>query len=454
MSVVLGIGTNLGDRLKNLRMTICALSSLPNTSAGSAPIQIQAVSPIYISDALLPENAPADWNKEYLNIAIRCETSLEPFALLDILQQIEVSIGREENHAHWAPRIIDIDILSWDQQIVANERLTIPHKNLLDRPFALWPLADVTPFWIYPTTQNTEKKTAAQLVEPWGSRFTGEAPFRTRQIAQRIKGTRLIGIVNVTPDSFSDGGNFIEPELALQQAIKLVEQGAEIIDLGAESSSSRATALTWEEEWRRLEPALALIQQSKDKFLLPPIISIDTYHAETAKRAITYGIDWINDVSGFDDINMCNAVKDIDVKLVVMHHLRIPENRNHLLPRDQDPVKEILNWGEQRIQQLIAMGIHKERIIFDPGVGFGKMAEQSFEILKRIKEFQLLNVDIYVGHSRKSFLALQTGTPAMERDVETAVMSLYLSQQGVKFLRVHNVEINSKVLRMDLQLSL
>lgn len=447
MSIVLGIGTNLGDRLHNLRFALQKLKTLA--------LNVEAVSPIYISDALLPENAPDNWNKEYLNIAVRCKTTLDPLSLLAAIQNIEFSCGREKEHAYWSPRVIDIDILSWDNEIISNEKLHIPHAHLLDRPFALWPLADVTPFWVYPGDDSSAKGlTAAQLVEKWGSRFLFEAPFRTRQIAQRMEGAKLVGILNVTPDSFTDGGKYEDPTIALQQAISLVEQGAEIIDIGAESSSPRATALTWEEEWKRLEPTLALIQQSKEKFFLPPLISVDTRHAETAKRALNYQIDWINDVSGFDDMKMRNIVFDSKARMVVMHHLSIPENRNNLISRSMDPVQQVIQWGKMRIDELIQQGFMKDRIIFDPGIGFGKMAEQSLEILKRIKEFEVLDVELFVGHSRKSFLALQTGTPAVERDVETAVLSGFLSQQGVNYLRVHNVEINSKVLRTQLQLEL
>lgn len=443
MSVILGIGTNLGDRLSNLRLAVKKIAE--------CNITIDAISPIYISDALLPENAPDAWNLPYLNIAIQCQTSLEPLALLETLQQLEQSCGRSNDHAHWEPRIIDIDILAWDERVIADDKLTIPHKQLLKRPFALWPLADIAPFWIYASkdTENNQQ-TAAQLVEAWGSRFSGEAPFHTRQLAQRMDGARLVGILNITPDSFSDGGSYLKKDAALQQALKLVEDGAEIIDIGAESSSPKAMPLTWQEEWQRLEPALSAVQAAKEKFLLTPIISIDTRHAETAKRALDYGVDWINDVSGFDSVEMRAAVLHSEAKLVVMHHLSIPERRDHLLPRSADPVPLIIEWGQKRIDELVTAGIKKDRIIFDPGIGFGKMAEQSLAILKRIKEFEVLGVDIFVGHSRKTFLSLLTGTPAIDRDVETAVCSLFLSQHGVRYLRVHNVAINSKVLKSAL----
>lgn len=441
MSLVLGLGTNLGDRLANLRTALTEIKKLP--------ITVQQVSPVYISDALLPENAPASWNKHYLNIAIRCQTSLSPHQLLKALQEIEQKSGRPVDHEHWGPRVIDIDILCWNNEMISDAMLTIPHAHLLKRPFALWPLADVAPFWIHPH----EEKTAAQLVEYWGSRFSGEAPFKTRQIMQRIEGSQLVGILNVTPDSFSDGGRYVDPEKAFQHAMQMMDEGAEVIDIGAESSSPTAAALTWQEEWSRLEPVLKIIDEERHQFVLPPKISIDTRHAQTAMHALAYNIDWLNDVSGFDDINMQKIAADSDVDLVVMHHLSIPERRTNVLPRNIDPVKAVIDWGSKRIEELTTNGIEKERIIFDPGIGFGKMAEQSLAIFKNVSKLDSLGVRSFIGHSRKTFLALLTGKPAPERDLETTVASLYLAKQGVEYLRVHNVNMHARALKVMAELN-
>jgi 2-amino-4-hydroxy-6-hydroxymethyldihydropteridine diphosphokinase / dihydropteroate synthase len=199
--VILGLGSNVGDRLANLRKAVIAIRTL-------AGVTIEQVSPVYVSDALLPENAPPEWDMPHLNLAIRIQTTLEPLDLLKQLKNIEWSIGRKPEVRHWGPRILDIDILAWDDRVIKSDMLTVPHANLQERPFAFWPLADVAPLWGFPLPGNNHGKTAAQIVEAWGSRFTAEAPFRTRQINQRVDTPQLVGIINVTPDSFSDGGSF------------------------------------------------------------------------------------------------------------------------------------------------------------------------------------------------------------------------------------------------------
>jgi len=439
--IVLGLGSNLGDRLANLRKALDAIKKIPD-------MRVRQVSPIYISDALMPENAPADWDMPYLNLAIRCDATLMPLDLLKHLKNIEWSIGRKPEVRHWGPRIIDIDILAVDDLVIESETLTVPHSNLQERPFALWPLADVAPLWKFPFPGANQGKTAAQIVEQWGSRFSGEAPFHTRQINQRVDTPQLVGIVNVTPDSFSDGGQFFQRDQALQQIAHLINSGAEIIDIGAESTAPSAKPLDVEKEWARLEPILDGIKDSRTKFLLPPKFSIDTRHAAVAAKALKFGADWINDVSGLDDPAMREIIAQSKADCVVMHHLSIPERRDHILPRDQDPVAIVHSWGEKRLTELELQGIARERIIFDPGIGFGKMAEQSLLILKNTRIFADLGVRVLIGHSRKTFLSLLSGLPYAERDIETMAMSVCLAFQPVTYLRVHNVEMCARGLRV------
>lgn len=439
--VILGLGSNIGDRLANLRKAVAAIQSL-------AQLNVLQVSPVYTSDALMPENAPDDWNMPYLNLALRCETNLGELELLDALKNIEWTIGRKPAVRHWGPRIIDIDILAWDDRIIQNDRLTVPHASLQERPFALWPLADVASLWRFPLEGSSHGKTAAQLVEPWGSRFSGQAPFHTRQINQRADTSQLVGILNVTPDSFSDGGQFFNPEIALQQYIHLAESGADIIDIGAESTAPTAKPLDHATEWSRLEPVLSLLIDAQKKLPIAPKISIDTRHPETAQKAIALGVDWINDVSGLDHPAMREIIAASKVDCVVMHHLSIPENRNHLLPRDQDPTPIVLEWGEKRLRELENAGIARERIIFDPGIGFGKMAEQSLLLLQNISAFKQLGVRILVGHSRKTFISLLSSLPFAERDIETLTISLQLMKQSVDYIRVHNVSVCARGMKV------
>lgn len=430
--VILGLGSNIGDKLAHLRQALTALRSL-------STLTVEQVSPVYISNALLPDNAPADWDKPHLNCALRCQTSLTPQALLAELKKIELALGRMD-HARWSPRVIDIDILAWDALEITTNTLQIPHKQLLDRPFALWPLADVAPFWIYPR----QSKTAAQLVEPWGSRFTGEGLLKTRQIYHRIDTPQLVGILNVSTDSFSDGGEFNTPEKALKHARQLAAFGAEVIDVGAESTSPVATALSIEEEWSRLEPILTILLAERGNFFLQPKISLDTRRVEIARKALTMGVDWINDVTGLDDPDMRALIAETQAECIVMHHLSIPERRDHVLPRDLPSVPHIYDWAERRLEELEKSGIARQRIIFDPGIGFGLMAEQSLAVLNHVHHFAGLNTRLLIGHSRKTFMALFTAHPFSQRDPESLAISLALLDQPIHYLRVHNVELTAR----------
>ena len=170
-----------------------------------------------------------------------------------------------------------------------------------------------------------------------------------------MRQTKIIGILNITPDSFSDGGLYIDDESILDATQKLIDDGAAIIDIGAESTRPGATILSHEEEWQRLGNILPQIcKLIKSSEILS---SIDTRHAKTAKKAIYEGIDWINDVSGLDDPAMREIIATAKADCVVMHHLSIPERRDNILDRSQDPVQTVYAWGEKRLAELERSGI-------------------------------------------------------------------------------------------------
>ncbi len=250
--------------------------------------------------------------------------------------------------------------------------------------------------------------------------------------------TKLMGIVNVTPDSFSDGGDAFSTENALAAIEQLIAGGADIIDIGAESTRPGATPLSPEEEWQRLDELFLFLP----KFAGQALFSLDTRHAETAKKAVSYGVHIINDVSGFSDADMVKAVRDSSCKLVVMHSLSVPADKNIVLAEDVDVVAEVLAWAQERIKTLENAGVAKHRIIFDPGIGFGKTAPQSLVLVNGIERIAELGVPILVGHSRKSFLA---GISA-DRDEATLAVSQYLAQKKVDILRVHDVAAHKKML--------
>ncbi len=254
--------------------------------------------------------------------------------------------------------------------------------------------------------------------------------------------SKLVAILNVTPDSFSDGGEHAYPAAAAARIGGLLGEGADVLDIGAESTRPGATALTPAEEWHRLEPVLAAAVTMAGA--IP--VSVDTRHAETARRALDMGAAWINDVSGFSDEAMIEAVKPYSCMLVAMHSLGIPPSPVQTLDPNSDPVRGVMQWMEDVVTRLCDQGIGRERIILDPGIGFGKTPEQSFELIKRVNELKQLGRPVLVGHSRKSFLSLLTAKPAAKRDAETLSISEYLAQSGVDYLRVHDVASHRRML--------
>lgn len=248
--------------------------------------------------------------------------------------------------------------------------------------------------------------------------------------------SKLVGILNVTPDSFSDGGQNFAPDAAIAALQRMIADGADVIDIGAESTRPGATPLDADEEWERLAPVMARLPE----FINPYVrFSIDTRHASTAKKALEAGVHMVNEVSGFSNVDMINAVFDSKCQLVVMHSLSVPADKNEVMDESLDVVTELMQAAGQRLQSLVEAGIKPQRLVFDPGLGFGKTAMQSLSIVKRISEFRELGVPLYVGHSRKSFLKLLEDNSAMNRDEATLAISQHLIDQNVDYIRVHDV---------------
>lgn len=260
--------------------------------------------------------------------------------------------------------------------------------------------------------------------------------------------TRIMGIVNVTPDSFSDGGLYSDAKAAIAHMQRLVAAGAEILDIGAESTRPGAVALSSDEEWARLAPVLELAK----KQFPDAIISIDTRHAATAAKAIAAGADWINDVADAADPDMLDVVAAAPCRYVLMHSLSVPADPKLVLPAGVDATAVVADWAKQRLQQLSDKGIDAKRVVLDPGIGFGKTAEQSWNLLRGVPQLMQLGVDLLIGHSRKSFFkALGEREPA-ERDVETQMVSAWLAAQGVPYLRVHDVAGTKRAIGVGKQL--
>lgn len=248
--------------------------------------------------------------------------------------------------------------------------------------------------------------------------------------------TGIIGILNITPDSFSDGGLYLSEEVALRKARSLIDDGVDVIDIGAESTRPNASKVHLDEELRRIETILPKVIRLAHKYNV--LTSIDSYKSEVIKFAIDSGIDIINDQKGLDDDEKISLVAKHKKKAIVMHSLTVPTNRSINLPDDADVIDVLQSWITDKIIKLRQFGIEENQIIFDPGLGFGKTFPQCFEIIKRIGELQSLS--LCVGHSRKGFLR-SIGNP----DAMTLAASMLLMEKGVSFIRVHDVDSHRKL---------
>ncbi len=255
--------------------------------------------------------------------------------------------------------------------------------------------------------------------------------YRTIHLGDR---TRVMGVVNVTPDSFSDGGRFLGPKEALVHAERLVEEGADLIDIGGESTRPRATPVSAEVEWQRVEPVLRGLA---DRLRVP--LSIDTRHSEVAARAVDAGADIVNDVEGLRSEAMRRVVARTGAATVILHMRGTPSTMQDDLEYS-DLRGEVRGWLMQQTAAARAEGIGPEKIVVDPGLGFGKSAEQSLELLVHAGELRSLGYPVLVGASRKSFLGWATGVddPAMRLEAGLAA-ALIAAQQGVELVRTHDV---------------
>lgn len=245
---------------------------------------------------------------------------------------------------------------------------------------------------------------------------------------------RIFGIVNVTPDSFSDGGAFLDPARAVEHALKLADDGADILDIGGESTRPGSDAVSETDELRRVIPVLERLAA-----LTAVPLSIDTNKAAVARAALRAGASIVNDISGLTfDPAMIDVCRDSDCGVVVMHIQGTPKTMQ-ADPRYDDVVAEVSGYLNQRVADLAAAGIAHERILLDPGIGFGKTPRHNLDLLAHLARLQREGRPILIGHSRKRFIAKIVGHPLDEREAGTLGISLAAAQLGADYLRVHDV---------------
>jgi len=244
----------------------------------------------------------------------------------------------------------------------------------------------------------------------------------------------VMGILNITPDSFSDGGKYFEKKRALNHALNMIEEGADIIDIGGESTRPGSDPVSAEEEIKRIVPVIENIISEYPRV----IISADTNKSVVAEEALKAGATIINDISGatFDE-NIFSVVKKYNAGIILMHIKGIPKNMQSN-PEYINIVKEVYDFLYARATAAHESGI--ENIIIDPGIGFGKTMEHNLELIKRLADFKSMGYPLLVGTSRKSFLGKITGLNINERDTASVISETFLINSGARFIRTHNVK--------------
>lgn len=263
----------------------------------------------------------------------------------------------------------------------------------------------------------------------------------------------VMGILNVTPDSFSDGGAYLDPRRAVEHAMRMIDEGADIIDVGPESTRPGADEVTAEEQIRRAIPVVQAIREVNSDIT----ISIDTRSAAVARSAIESGADMVNDISALrDDPDMASVVAESGAGVVLMHRRGRPvDMQNGGGPAYDDVVGEICAFLQERIDFAVASGIHENRVIVDPGIGFGKRVEHNLEILRHIAKFVALGRPVLVGASRKSFVGSTLAKavtapprPAHRREAASIACAVLAVREGASILRVHDVASTRDAVRI------
>lgn len=246
--------------------------------------------------------------------------------------------------------------------------------------------------------------------------------------------TLIMGILNITPDSFSDGGKFLDSQVAANHAIKMIENGADMIDVGGESSRPGAKPVLIDEELKRILPVIKAIREKSDC-----LISVDTYKSKVAEAALNLGADLINDISSLSfDGKMAGVISAYKVPLVLMHMQGVPENMQ-LNPLYVNIINDLITFFKSKISIAKEAGVSNNMIILDPGIGFGKRVDDNFEIIRELKQICNMGYPILLGTSRKSFIGDTLGLPINDR-LEGTLASVAIGVlNGAKILRVHDI---------------
>lgn len=460
--VVIALGSNQGSRVDHVVNGIKALEKFGIKVLRTSLLYETA--PVHVTD-----QAP------FINAALLARTDLPPLQLLYDLKQVEKATGRDlATGQRWGPRPLDLDVIFYGPQKIDHDALTVPHPRWSERAFVLAPVADL----LLPSDVERGhileedpsasvlgrlKEAAAVWEAAGGERQVGQPglcrvlPVQ-RQIWELGSVTHIMGILNITPDSFSDGGAHLPggPPAAVEAARAMVRSGAGIIDIGGQSTRPGSERVGPEEELARIMPVISALREDSEMVHVP--LSVDTYHSQVAEAAISAGADVINDVSGGAlDPGMLPAAARLGVPIVLMHMRGSPDTMFDPENTTYSCVwRDVGNELAARARAAMAAGVPAFNIILDPGLGFSKTQRQSAEMLGKLAEMRrealpgvFGRMPLLVGPSRKRFIGSITGRPdPKDRDLGSAAACVVAAAQGAEIMRVHNAGMASEALRV------
>ena len=442
--VYIGLGSNLGNRAENIRMALHILT-------------LEYAAGHLLDTSFLYETQPVSTIEQplFLNAACKIETHLQPEELLDILKIIEKRLGREHTEIGMKPvsdepRPIDLDILLYGHEEYASEKLKIPHPRLHERLFVLRPLCDIAQHVEHPKFQCTLEHFLASFGETM--EFPRVMPL-TRDPQDLVywpRHTLLMGILNITPDSFSDGGLYMNIDDAMAHVRRIVDDGADCIDIGGMSTRPDSEEIDETEELARVIPVIRKIRELG--FRIP--LSIDTFRAKVAREAILAGANWINDISGGNrDSLMLKTMAELDVPVCLMHMRGNSKTMMQLVGYEHDDVVRVVRSELfDCVQRALSVGVKRWHIIIDPGIGFAKFGQQNTRLLRelpQLMEKELKGFPLLVGPSRKDFIRriLERSDPQQSVWGTAAACSACIAG-GANILRVHDVKPMLDVIRV------
>ncbi|KAJ1967917.1 trifunctional dihydropteroate synthetase [Dispira parvispora] len=445
---ILALGSNMGNPVHYIHATLTELQSHPHIKVTNTSF-LYRTAPMYLTD-----------QNRFLNCACKIQTSLTPEQLLPTLKAIEVKMGRSLDPAHYVkngPRPMDLDILFYDRVVLTTESLTIPHPRIAERLFVLFPLCDIAKHVEHPTLFKTCEQLLKLRCHQESPHGAIERVFPLHdQVWSWEERTYLMGILNCTPDSFSDGGRWLDIEEATKHAQNMVNDGADMVDVGGMSTRPGSEEISEDEEIGRVVPVL---EKLRDRLFAAPL-SIDTFRSRVAEAAIKAGASFINDISGGTrDPAILQVAAKYQVPYCLMHMRGNSQTMMSLTQYADGPgnvIKVIAAELQAAVHRALQAGIYRWNIIVDPGVGFAKTAQQDMEILRDLRQLTnpqsspIASFPTLVGTSRKKFIGKYTGrTVPEERKWGTAATCAAAIAGGCNILRIHDVKEMRDVIKIS-----